>query len=80
MTRKEDFRKQYLHEDIRDWGQLIILIFSSIASSTTASNNHSELKYSISSSPFRLERLSEDNLLCQTAKINQTNKNPKTNK
>lgn len=44
MTRKEDFRKQYLHEDIRDWGQLIILIFSSIASSTTASNNHSELK------------------------------------
>lgn len=72
-------RKQDLHEDIRDWGELIILIFASTVSSTTASNNYSELKYSISSSPFTL-RLSLDNILCQTAKINQPNKNAKTNK
>lgn len=63
--------RQDLHEDIRDWGELIILIF--------ASNNHSELKYSISSSPFRL-RLSLDNMLCQTVKTNQSNKTTKTNK
>lgn len=87
MTRKEDFRKQYLHEDIRDWGQLIILIFASIASSTTSSNNHSELKYSISSSPFRLRDflritcyVRQQKQTKQTKTTKQTNKNRKKRK